>query len=168
MNTLKEINTVLQSVLDMTEIARDEYLIVSSAAEYIAGLGTRFGDIDIVVTKKTFTRLQKNMFHWTTKDFAGQKIRVIRIGMVDIIELEDEKWLKAPRNQHAIYPILSDVYLIKWRIHIGREKDQLRAWQMIHKLTPKSLQQIDLEPRVIPGAVNQILFDLSNKLMELA
>ena len=168
MNTLKEINTVLQAVLDMTEIARDEYLIVSSAAEYIAGLATRFGDIDIVVTKKTFTRLQKNMFQSTTKDFAGQKTRVIRIGMVDIIELEEEEWLKAPRNQHAIYPILSDVYLIKWRIRIGREKDQLRAWQMIHKLTPKSLQQIDLEPRVIPGAVDQILFGLSNKLMELA
>lgn len=168
MNTLKEINTALQAVLDMAEITRDEYLIVGSAAEFIADLATRFGDIDIVVTKKTFTRLQKNMFQWTANNFAGQKSRVIRIGLVDIIELEEEEWLKAPRNQHVIYPILNDVYLIKWRISIGREKDQLRAWRMIHKLTTKPLQQIDLEPSMNPGDVDQILLGLSNKLMELA
>lgn len=38
----------------------------------------------------------------------------------------------------------------------------------INTVLPKSLQQIDLEPRVVPGTVDQILLGLSNKLMELA
>lgn len=170
MNTFQEINTTLPAVLDLTSLGDHEYLVVSGAAEFLAGLGTRFGDIDIIVDPNTFKRLCGNMFQYEIKDFAGKECRIIRIGLVDIIECKDLDWFLAPRNKGVCFPILDDEHLIKWRIAIGRDKDQVRAWQMIHKFTPNSLQQIGmLEQRTpIHGDFHQVLHGFTNTLMEMA
>lgn len=166
MNTFQELNTLLPAVLDLASIGDHEYLIVSGAAEYLAGLGNRFGDVDIIIGPHTFNRLLKDMFQFEMKDFAGKPCRVIRVGLVDIIECEELSWFLAPRNKNITYPILDNEHLIKWRIAIGRDKDQLRAWQMIHQLSPRPSLPDEKVSEV--KSFNQMLTGFTHTLMEMA
>lgn len=136
MNTLNQLKNTLIPILEMTNLTADDFLIVGSAAEYIAGLGVVFGDVDIYVSPETFKRLTDDNFEYKTKHETNVPTRVIRIGMVDIVEHKGE-WLNKPRSLNSELPILDNQHLIKWRIWMGRDKDQLKAWQVIHTiLTP--------------------------------
>jgi len=168
MNTIKQLEEALLPVLEMTQIKPDDYLIVSGAAEFLAGLSTRFGDVDVIINNETFRRLKREMYCYSTRDFAGKQCRVIRIGHVDLIEHTGD-WFNVPRNSFIQYPIMDDEHLVKWRIEIGRPKDQLRAWQMIHQLDPNYPVQVDLIPRrtEYAGDRSETLKNFTSQLMEL-
>lgn len=165
MNTLEQLEKLLPPVLQMTGIKEDEYLIVSGAAEFLAGLGTRFGDVDILISPKTFKRLRGEMFQYAIRDFAGKPTRVIRVGYVDLIEHTGD-WFNVPRNPNVQYPIMDDEHLVKWRIEIGRHKDQLRAWQLIHQLRTRP-SSVD-EKTSNENSFNEAFTEFSNMLMAMA
>ena len=128
MKTLKELSDALDPVLELTGITK--YAMIGSAAEFMEDLALSFGDVDILVTTETFKKLKVDGFKSHLNSEVNRHIS--RIGHVDIIE-HDEKWIKYGVGT-SNYPHLNKVDLIEFRIESGREKDQLKAWQMCHQL----------------------------------
>lgn len=126
MKTFKELSETLDPVLELTGIS--EYVMMGSAAEFMEDLALSFDDVDILVTTETFNRLKADGY----KVHLNVNRNIIRIGRVDIIEHE-EKWIKYGVKSSS-YTHLNKIDLIEFRIESGREKDQLKAWQMCHQL----------------------------------
>ena len=130
MNTLGQLNKTLLPALELTGIRKGEYLIVGSAGEFIGGYVNKFGDVDILVNPETFQRLVDNNFVWYSADEMNTTVRIIRIGLLDIIEHHGD-WLKAEKDSTYSLPVLKYYDLVEWRIQMGRPKDQLKAWQFV-------------------------------------
>ena len=170
MNTLDQLTETLLPALELAGIVEGEYLIIGSAAEFIGGYVDKFGDVDILVSKETFQRLIDDNFEWYYSETVDPKVKIIRIGFLDIISHEGD-WLEKEKDSTHAYPILSPNNLIEWRLFAGRPKDQLRAWQLIHKFYAMLRQY--LEPDPLPNklleikTIEQNMFDYQTCLMEM-
>ncbi len=170
MNTLEQFKQTLIPVLELTSISHDEYLIIGSAAEFYAGLGVVFGDVDIIVSEETFKKVIGLGLTYVIQHETSTPTRVIRVGLVDIIEHKGE-WLNKPRREDLSFPILPNKELIEWRIWMGRPKDQLKAFQLCQHIYA-SIRSIVLSNP--PFSVNtglseveKMIFNFQQRLMEM-
>lgn len=170
MNTIEQLKDTLTPILELTGIEKDEYLIIGSAAEFLAGLGVVFGDVDLYISPKTFKRLVGNHFQYEISHETDTPTKIIRIGMVDIIE-HNEDWLEKERNTLVSLPILGNPNLIEWRICTGRQKDQLKAFQLCHRLYSNlrtvALNDPPLSALVQLKAAEEMIFGFQQRLMEM-
>lgn len=170
MNTLKQLKETLLPILDMTNLSSSKFLIVGSAAEYLANLGVVFGDVDIYVSPETFKRLVDEEFKFEIKHETETPTRVIRIGMVDIIEHKGE-WLNKEKTFANDFPVLTQQNMLEWRLWMGRSKDQLKAWQIIRTLYKPLQELLFLNPplAVLNGVIPTIKYleKFQDRLMEM-
>lgn len=171
MNTFADLVATLDPVLELLGIKKEEYLIIGSAAEYIGGYVEKFGDVDIYVSPETFKRLMGEYFEVTVKTLdCGGSLRVIRVGMVDVIEHEGD-WLNCDKDPRSKYPIPNRYGLIENRIQMGRVKDQVKAWQLIHtvysELRAMAFRDPSLALLASMRTTEQTMFDFQTRLMEL-
>lgn len=170
MNTLGQLNKTLLPALELTGIRKGEYLIVGSAGEFIGGYVNKFGDVDILVNPETFQRLVDNNFVWYNADEMNTTVRIIRIGLLDIIEHHGD-WLKAEKNSTYSLPVLKYYDLVEWRIQMGRPKDQLKAWQLIHTIYADLRSVLACDPPLSMliklKTSEQQMFDYQKRLMDL-
>lgn len=171
MNTHKQLNETLLPSLELTGIKNDEYLIVGSAGEFIGGYVDKFGDVDILVGPETFQRLIDNNFVCVYGDELETPVRIVRIGHLDIIEHHGD-WLKAEKDKTYNLPILKCYDLVEWRIQMGRPKDQLKAWQLIHTIYADLRSVLACDPPlsmlVKLKTSEQQMFDYQKRLMDLS
>lgn len=158
MDKLTEFKETLIPVLSLTNLTNKDYLVVGSAAEFLAGIGISFGDIDLLVSKEIFKRLKDDEFVEIDREIDGKKFSTIRIGMVDIIE-DNDNWLIHNPQYHHDFPTLNTVMLVEHRLWIGRKKDQLKAWQLIH--------HIESTDRMMAEGFKEILRLFKTELMKM-
>lgn len=170
MNTIEQLSKTLLPALEMTGIKQNEYLIVGSAGEFIAGFAKKFGDVDILVNPETFQRLVDNSFVWYHGDELETTVRIIRIGLLDIIEHHGE-WLDKARSDAHNHPILTWNGMVDWRIYMGRPKDQLRAWQLNFAIYERARSVLKSDPPLIMLAelkdAEEQMFAYQKQLMEM-
>lgn len=121
----------LNVTLEVLGLTSDEFLIVGSAAESLVGINKPFTDIDVVVSAETFKRLVSNQFEVTTRGSDSNRVRLIAIGHVKVIEANTDRWLDMSKHTGYELPILNTHEMIEWRIWMGRTKDLLRAWELV-------------------------------------
>lgn len=129
--TCFKIEQQLDPVISLVNLTTDDYLIIGSAAESMIGFVSCFNDIDIIVSPKIFKKLIDLDYVVTNinKPIAN---RSITIGNVDIIEHLGD-WTDSKNKQMiSKYPVLKYHKMIEIRIAMGRDKDRLRAWELIH------------------------------------
>lgn len=121
----------LNPVISLVSLKPEDYLIIGGAAESMIGFVSCFNDIDIIVSPETFKKLIDLEYVVTNinKPIAN---RSITIGNVDIIEHLGD-WIDENNKQMiGKYPVLKFHKMIEIRIAMGRDKDRLRAWELIH------------------------------------
>lgn len=123
----------LTATLEVLGLNHKEFLIVGTAAECLMGLVKPFADIDVVVSNEVFKRLMGNQFEVTTRGSDSNRARLIAIGHVKVIEANTDMWLNKLKHMGSGFPTLNTYEMIDWRIWMGREKDLLRAWELVYK-----------------------------------
>lgn len=165
MNNIEDIHRVLPAALELAAIQPDEYILVGSAAEFIAGFTKDFRNIDIWVPNSVFEKALKQGLEVKTRYHT----RVISIGYVDIFESSTKYFLK-PKRENAPYTMLKNMDMIGWRLIMGSPKDKLRVWEITHHLYA-SLRQIMMEnpeSAAINGLteMENVIFKIQKHLIE--
>lgn len=166
MNKMEDIDKILPAVLEMTDIQFGEYVIVGSAAEFIAGFSKKFRDIDVWVSPEVFKKAMDKGFEYETK----WGTRVINVGCVEIVET-DGTILSKPFRKGYSHPILNDIDMIEWRMELGRPKDKVRAWEMAHHAYAGVRESL-LNPQMrsvqdCARTVEKDIFELQQRLIKL-
>ena len=90
---------------------------------------------------------------------------------LELAGIVEGDWLEKEKDSTHAYPILSPNNPIEWRLFAGRPKDQLRAWQLIHKFYAMLRQYLETGPT--PNKLREIktieqnMFDYQTRLMEM-